>query len=723
LSASIISNQVTFSWSSVANASTYVVRRATSISGPYTIVDDPESLSFFVDAGLNYNTTYYYEVAAASLGGISANSGPLAATTTPAPPSPITAVPGNAQVFVDWGDALGATNYVLQRSTTSGGPYSTIVSTTNSSYLDTGVVNGTTYYYVAYAVGPSGTGPISAQTTATPSVTPQMIKSDTTNMNSAADWSGVTPSITQVGLFNNIISAVNEAALVLGGNVSIGGLIFTNNVNGPVTIASANTLTLGAAGIDMSRVNQSVTFNNAVTLAAHQVWNVTNGRTLTLSGTFTSASNTVIKSGSGTLALNGSSSDSGANIQVNAGVVQANTSSGIMISLNGGTFNVNVADGNPMNVMSGGTEQNVGGNRTWSGILTGSGPLTVIASSTHTWSGNNSAYTGTITLQGSGALRLNSVNAVSGATAYNLNGGTMNANTAGLFVLGSLAGSGTINTAVGENFSFGLLGNNTTFSGNIGGAGFVVKDGGGVLTLTGANTYTGGTTVSNGILMINNTSGSGTGSGVVMVNSGGALSGTGIISGPVTVISGSTLAPGNPFGPLTMSNNLTLSGGSTTFIQINHSPRTNGAVRIIGGLTEGGTLIVTNAGAALNNGDSFALFNAASYNGAFANVVLPQLPAGLGWNTNSLATDGVVSVVVASAPFIYVSTAAGGLAFAGTGGVANANFYLLGSSDLTMPASNWTRVLTNQFDSSGNFNVTNAPDPTWPQGFYRLQLP
>jgi rhamnogalacturonan endolyase len=724
LSASVISNQVTFSWSPVPNASTYIVRRATSISGPYTVVDDPESLSFFVDAGLNYYTTYYYEVAAASLGGISTNSGPIAATTTPAPPSPITAVPGNAQVFVDWGDASGATNYVLLRSTTSGGPYSQIVSTTNSSYLDTGVLNGTTYYYVAYATGPGGTGPLSAQTTATPSSTPQMIKSDTTNMNSAADWSGVTPSITQVGLFNSVISAVNEAALILGGNLNVGGLIFTNNVNGPVTVASGNTLTLGGTGIDMSRANQSVTFNNAITLAAPQVWNVTNGRTLTVSGTFTSASNTVFKAGGGTLALNVNSSDAGANIQVNSGVVQANVSSGIMISLNGGTFNVNVADGNPMNVMSGGIEQNVGGNRTWSGNLTGSGLLTVIASSTHTWSGNNSGYTGTIKLQGSGTLRLNSVNAVSGGTAYNFNGGTMNANTAGLFVLGSLAGSGTINTASGENFSFGVLGNNTTFSGNIGGAGFVVKDGTGVLALTGANTYSGGTTVSNGVLMINNVSGSGMGSGAVAVNSGGTLGGTGSISGVVTVNLGATLAPGNPFGTLTLSNNLALAGGSTTFIQINHSPRTNGVVRIIGGLTEGGTLIVTNAGAALSNGDSFALFNAATYNGSFVNVVLPQLPAGLGWNTNSLATSGVLSVVIASAPIIQPpSNISSGFVFSGAGGVANANFYLLGSTDLTVPVSNWTRILTSQFDSNGNFNFTNPVDPTSPQGFYRLQLP
>ena len=167
---------------------------------------------------------------------------------------------------------------MLQRSTTSGGPYTTIVSTTNiSSYLDTDLANGTTYYYVVYAVGPNGTSPLSVETTATPSATPQMIKSDTTTMNNASDWSGVAPAIGEVGLFNNIISSANEAALTLGGNVTVGGIVFTNNLNGNVTVAAGNTLTLGGSGIDMSKANHSVTFNNAITLAADQVWNITGG--------------------------------------------------------------------------------------------------------------------------------------------------------------------------------------------------------------------------------------------------------------------------------------------------------------------------------------------------------------------------------------------------------------------------------------------------------------
>ncbi len=727
LAASVVSNQVTVSWSLASNAASYIVSRATALAGPYTIVDDPEPQTSFVDSGLNYNTTYYYEVASANLGGVSTNSLPVAATTTPPPPAPITAVPGNAQVFVDWGDSAGATNYFLQRSTTSGSNYVTLASTTNSSYLDTGLVNGTTYFYVVYAVGTNGGSPLSAQATAGPGAIPQMIKSDTTNMNASIDWSGVAPTTNGVGIFNNIISAANEGALILGGDVAVGGLIFSNSMNGAVLVGGTNTLTLGGAGIDMGRANQSVTFNNAIALAATQVWNITNSRTLTVNGTFTSASNNVIKTGGGTLALGATSGDAGANIQADAGTVQVSDSSGIMVSLNGGTFNDSGSFiNNPINVMSGGTEQNAGGNHTWTGNLTGSGPLTVIASSIHTWSGNNSAYTGTITLQsgGGGSLRLSSLTAVSATTAYNFAGGIMNANASGPFSLGSLSGSGTLNTASGENFSIGALGVNSTFSGVIAGAGFIVKTGGGTLTLSGVNIYTGGTIISNGTLLVTSTTGSGTGTGTVTVNSGATLGGGGIISGAVTVNSGGTFAPGvNGISTLTLSNSLALASGCTNIFEVSHSPLTNDTAKLFGALTNGGTLIVANIGtASLTTGDSFKLLNAVSYHGAFAKVILPPLANSLAWNTNSLNTNGTISIVALTSPAVSVIQNSGGnLLISGSGGTTNWPYSVLMAPNLT---ASWTPVATNRFDAMGNFSLTltNAVSPNRPQSFYRLQL-
>jgi hypothetical protein len=94
----------------------------------------------------------------------------------------------------------------------------------------------------------------------------------------------------------------------------------------------------------------------------------------------------------------------------------------------------------------------------------------------------------------------------------------------------------------------------------------------------------------------------------------------------------------------------------------------------------------------------------------------------LGWNTNALNTSGTLSVVIITKPVIgTVSISGGGLALAGTGGVANANFYLLGTTNLASPLTNWTRLFTNQFDGNGNFNFTN-PLGANAQSFYLLQL-
>jgi autotransporter-associated beta strand protein len=261
-------------------------------------------------------------------------------------------------------------------------------------------------------------------------------------------------------------------------------------------------------------------------------------------------------------------------------------------------------------------------------------------------------------------------------------------------------------------------------SGYLNGGMTLTKSGAGTLTLAEANTYSGGTTVSNGALLVNNTSGSATGTGAVTIGNGGMLGGTGIISGAVTVNSGGVLAPGNPFGTMTISNNLTLVSGSTMFVQILHSPSTNGTIKVSGTIGEAGTFDVTNISSGnLAAGDTFKIINATNYSGAFAGVILPTLPAGLGWNTAALITHGSLSIVVTAKPAIrQIAISSMGVAFNGNGGVANANYYLLASTNIITPLSNWTRILTNQFDNGGGFNFTNPDDPKVPQSFYLLQL-
>jgi cellulose 1,4-beta-cellobiosidase len=90
------------------------------------------------------------------------------------PPAPtgLTATAGSAQVALSWNATSGATGYNVKRSTTNGGPYSNVATNvTSPSFTNTGLTNGTTYYYVVTAVNASGESPVSTQASATPGAT------------------------------------------------------------------------------------------------------------------------------------------------------------------------------------------------------------------------------------------------------------------------------------------------------------------------------------------------------------------------------------------------------------------------------------------------------------------------------------------------------------------------------------------------------------------------
>ena len=90
----------------------------------------------------------------------------------------------------------------------------------------------------------------------------------------------------------------------------------------------------------------------------------------------------------------------------------------------------------------------------------------------------------------------------------------------------------------------------------------LVKDGPGAMSLSGANTFAGGVNVNAGTLLVNNTTGSGTGTGAVNVSSGATLGGTGTIGGATTIAGGATLATGASVGTLTFDSDLTLQDGA-----------------------------------------------------------------------------------------------------------------------------------------------------------------
>jgi fibronectin type 3 domain-containing protein len=176
LTATVANTQVSLTWSASATATSYNLKRATSAGGPYAKISSPTTTSF-VDTGLTNGTTYFYVVSAINSAGESANSAqasatPVAPTQPPAAPTGLLATAGNAQVSLSWTASSGATSYHLKRSTTTGGPYTQVSAPAITNFTDTGLTNGTTYFYVVSALDSVGESADSAQVSATPATTP-----------------------------------------------------------------------------------------------------------------------------------------------------------------------------------------------------------------------------------------------------------------------------------------------------------------------------------------------------------------------------------------------------------------------------------------------------------------------------------------------------------------------------------------------------------------------
>ena len=189
---------------------------------------------------------------------------------------------------------------------------------------------------------------------------------------------------------------------------------------------------------------------------------------------------------------------------------------------------------------------------------------------------------------------------------------------------------------------------------------------GGSPSLTTNNTYSGGTTVSGGTLFVKNTTGSGTGSGTVNIQSGATLAGTGIIGGAVNIQSGGNLVPGNnAVGTLTVNGALTLSAGSTNTFQVNGTTPTNDVVVVGSSVTYGGVLNIATNGT-FTAGQQFVLFSGtgATNTGNFAS--LQSTASGVTFSfTNGVLS--VVSVASTAPPSLNVVQSGSTLTFSWTG--------------------------------------------------------
>ena len=491
---------------------------------------------------------------------------------------------------------------------------------------------------------------------------------------------------------------------------------------------------LDVVRFDDSSTNGNVSISGVAQPAAVLVTN--NAVTYTIGGGVLGGFASLVKAGPGQLILNSSNSYAGGTY-VNGGTLQLvnNAFAGGVgpILLNGGTLYLNGVGSGAVITTTGANQLATYGQPYASFNLQGSGYLNLNIGGGGVFSpgGDWSSFAGTIYFSTGNGIRILGPTVFGSAAAvwdlgpngsiYNKSGGLTNYLGA-LFggTNASLSGATTV-TASLTTYVVGGINTNSLFNGVISDGGAaptaLIYNGPGSLTLAGNNTFSGGTTVNAGTLLVNSLAGSGTGLGVVSLNPGATLGGNGAIGGQVTMAAGAILAPGsNGAGILTVTNDLGLNNASVLQFQLG---TTSDQVAVTGNLTLGGIL---NFGATTGFGPgTYTLF---TYGGSLSlgSLAFGTVPAGFSYTLDT-SVAGQVNVMVTAPHFGSVQATVNGLVLSGSGGTPHSTYYVLTATNLATPLANWTRVLTNQFDAIGHFNLTNAYTPQTPRRFYQLEIP
>ena len=742
--------KINLSWLASSGASSYNLKRSIASGSETNLVSTTGTT--YSDNGVVNGTTYYYVVSAVNAGGEGNNSREASATPQAFASAYwtnlVTSSPQSWDVNANWTNLAvypNATGIVVNITANIAAPQTNNVDQNITlGWLNIGDANGSS----AFTLMPNGgsltfnngtnnnAGLIELSTSAGDTISaPITISNNLTLQNNSTSktltLSGTITgpnNVTFVGPGSFTLATNNTysgATLISGAMVTLAN--YTANVS---AFGSANTVTLDQGTLSLNSNNNTppAPFSNVF------YWNlvVPTNSTGTLNGDGRCYMNGTL-TGDGTLniyipyvrmeldgnwsAFTGQINASGSDFRFNNTYGLANAA----LTLNGdsayslnGSMTVGEISGNSTAYLTA-TAWTVGGRNTtanFAGVITGNS-ITKVGTGTWILSGDNT-YTGTTTISG-GALQIGA-------------GGN-----SGLLGTGNV----TDNAALVFNRFDSVICSNL-----ISGAGSLTQAGNGVLILTAANTYSGATYVTAGILALTNAASianstninlsnggifdvSGTTSHAMTLSSGKKISGDGQVNGNFTVASGATLAPGNnDLGALSFSNALTLNAGSKTIINVSHDSQTNNVLFVAGTITWGGALVISNADDLLQAGDAFQLFSGPGFTGNFNSISLPTLTPGLYWNTNTFKTDATIRVLAETPPVIgSLGFVNGKLAMSGSGRLTNGTYYVLTTTNLALPATNWTRLQTNQFDGNGNFSFTNTINPNAAQSFYLLQLP
>jgi autotransporter-associated beta strand protein len=436
------------------------------------------------------------------------------------------------------------------------------------------------------------------------------------NAGATLDFNDFSSTVANLQGVGSVLTGASAATTIVirEGNFSgtIGGAgQLTKTGTGTLVLSGANTYSGGTTVSGGILQGTSTSLQGAITNNANVTFN--QGFSGTYAGAM-SGSGSLIKSGTGTLVLAGSNNYSGGTT-VSGGVLQGNAASLQGNILNNGSVVFDQAT-----------------NGTYAGTMSGAGMLTKSGAGTLILGGGNSYSGGTLVsagiLQGTtsslqGIIVNNATVAFSQAGSGTYDGsmsgtGSLLVNGTGIVIL-----SGTNSYTGGTTVSGGVLQGNTdslqggilnnasvvfnqtgsgTYAGNMSGTGSMTLQGGGILGMTGTSAYTGPTTVNAGTLIVNGLLAS-----TVTLSNGTTLGGAGTIGGLVS--NAGILAPGNSIGTLTVTRNFTQTGG-TYQVEANAAGQSD-RVNITGTATvNGGTVQVLAASGSYANSTTYTILNA-----------------------------------------------------------------------------------------------------------------
>lgn len=499
------------------------------------------------------------------------------------------------------------------------------------------------------------------------------ILADTMTM---ASRSASTGSVTSTFTFNEGILDVTTLTMASRSSTGTGGATATVTIGGGTTTIDTlnmalNTSAGGAVSATFNVTAGDVTLGTGTGTAVNMA-DAISGRTVTSSINLTGGTTTV----DGSIIRTGAAGTENASITLAGGTLDM---SGNVIGSSTAPITLNAQSGVLENLAE----------------LNGGGALTKTTAGTLILQGDNT-YTGPTAING-GILQVNSASALDGTGTISFGGGTLQ-----YTANNQIDYSSRFSTASSQAVSIDTNGQDVTFATALTSTGgTLTKSGTGTLELTAASTYDGTTTVTDGTLLANNSTGSATGTGTVSIT-GGALGGIGAVAGATTVSGTGSITPGTPdtasgVGTLTFGGDLTLSGAATpttrlaldlgladattfndadniaahiaandlasyfatsgTLSAYEAETGTHDRLSITGALNldSNGLIVVSTLGYAPKFGDVFDLldwgsitFNADAAGASFdvaTDLMLPSLSSGLAYDTSLFTTQGIVVIV------------------------------------------------------------------------------